>query len=1056
MCSREEKVITMSVSGSKVQSLQELLWKHRRGARRQVHDGSIVPYTHTRMPNARKSLPGGSYAIPISETENFFRAYGVEWDRNHGRNMHILEANDRTTPLKIDIDLRFDHDILTRKDEHPKSVSALCPVASPPRILTNTHIDALVATVIKKVDYWAARETMREWTDDNLSGNIHTEMPDMPYNPRYGVVFQRDRPYVGDSGVIKDGLHIVFPELVTSSLTQFIVRGSVIESLKTLLQENTAHEREVAPLYDLVSRLKNCKNAIEDMYDKAVISRNPWMMYGSDKPGKENNRYKIVAIVHVGHDYKTTREDPQEFITRIKSLLPPSCTCGVSDQAQEIIALAYHLRMRCYGQPRPVVRMRSDFAEDEALSLLVSNGYVPTPKVSPFKGDTADKPVFKDYAYASDLVLKCLSTERAESEDGWFRVGFALSNLVSSGTEDPEKKSLKDVWIEWSRRPAQYANTAAFNCQNKWAYFERTLRANSNLPRLGLPSLEEAAKLDNPEMFETIQNEHMHSRLIHAVSSTDYDIAQIVVSLDNNRQRYKCVDQSTKLWYEYHTDSGLWTKDKGYQPLALAIPNRVYPLMEQIIIDEYNHRLKLNGGNSQDEQMSGFKKKRKERLRLINSLKSSGKGNAICSFIMKLLYDARFPDRIDQNPDLVALGGGDVYDLLEHNVRRARPSDMVSFSTGQSFHPCGLGPAKTNDNGATKSAEASPDTMYHVNHPQVKAFREFIASLFPDKDVCHYMLKWLASHFDGHTGDELFHVLIGTGANGKSKLQSLVSQMLGSYFATVTIKMFTGGRADASSATSHYEHIKNKRSVWVQEPEQGERMNSGVLKELTGGDKVYSRGLFQDGAEFKPQAKFALVANHKPKVSAEDAALWRRVRVVRFRRKFKKNPNPNNPLEAPRDEHLEAKLTAMAQAGHWYLLSVYYPIYKREGIISDNQIPAKIYKETEQYREEFDEIADFIAVNMRLVEDAHLDPDGIVDDIRMEVCTEELTQRFSRFVTSRRPRSVYLRYDGNTERIVDLFSKRSSKWGLPKSLGDGRRGWPQWCWKPSVVKSSVW
>ena len=41
-------------------------------------------------------------------------------------------------------------------------------------------------------------------------------------------------------------------------------------------------------------------------------------------------------------------------------------------------------------------------------------------------------------------------------------------------------------------------------------------------------------------------------------------------------------------------------------------------------------------------------------------------------------------------------------------------------------------------------------------------------------------------------------------------------------------------------------------------------MNGGLLKELSGGDTIYSRGLFKPGREFKPQAKFVLVSNALP------------------------------------------------------------------------------------------------------------------------------------------------------------------------------------------------
>ncbi len=51
---------------------------------------------------------------------------------------------------------------------------------------------------------------------------------------------------------------------------------------------------------------------------------------------------------------------------------------------------------------------------------------------------------------------------------------------------------------------------------------------------------------------------------------------------------------------------------------------------------------------------------------------------------------------------------------------------------------------------------------------------------------------------------------------------------------------------------------------------------------LTGGDVVSARFLFRESFEFRPQAKLWLVANTKPRVSNEDGAMWRRIRLIPF------------------------------------------------------------------------------------------------------------------------------------------------------------------------------
>ena len=43
------------------------------------------------------------------------------------------------------------------------------------------------------------------------------------------------------------------------------------------------------------------------------------------------------------------------------------------------------------------------------------------------------------------------------------------------------------------------------------------------------------------------------------------------------------------------------------------------------------------------------------------------------------------------------------------------------------------------------------------------------------------------------------------------------------------------------------------------------------MKEFTGGDKVYARGLHKDPIEFKPQWKLALLCNDIPEVPPHDS-----------------------------------------------------------------------------------------------------------------------------------------------------------------------------------------
>ncbi len=56
----------------------------------------------------------------------------------------------------------------------------------------------------------------------------------------------------------------------------------------------------------------------------------------------------------------------------------------------------------------------------------------------------------------------------------------------------------------------------------------------------------------------------------------------------------------------------------------------------------------------------------------------------------------------------------------------------------------------------------------------------------------------------------------------------------------------------------------------------------GLIKAITGGDRISARYLFGQRFDFEPTHTFVIVTNHLPRVHGTDEAIWRRLRVVPF------------------------------------------------------------------------------------------------------------------------------------------------------------------------------
>ena len=192
-------------------------------------------------------------------------------------------------------------------------------------------------------------------------------------------------------------------------------------------------------------------------------------------------------------------------------------------------------------------------------------------------------------------------------------------------------------------------------------------------------------------------------------------------------------------------------------------------------------------------------------------------------------------------------------------------------------------------------------------------------------------------------------------SNGKSKLLELYQKAYGDYCCTLPIALLTQKRGSSSGASPELARARRKRFACLQEPGENERLNIGLMKEMTGGDTLYARGLYKDGMEFKPQFKMILTCNHLPLVPSDDGGTWRRIRVVRFESKFCESPDPNKPNEFPIDTSLSQKFNDWSE-GFMSLLVEYYKKNVTEKIVE----PDEVLECTREYQRRNDIIADFL------------------------------------------------------------------------------------------------
>jgi phage/plasmid-associated DNA primase len=196
--------------------------------------------------------------------------------------------------------------------------------------------------------------------------------------------------------------------------------------------------------------------------------------------------------------------------------------------------------------------------------------------------------------------------------------------------------------------------------------------------------------------------------------------------------------------------------------------------------------------------------------------------------------------------------------------------------------------------------------------------------------------------------------MTGGGSNGKSLTNELMSLALGDYYMSCDISLITRKRGQSNQASPEKLRMKARRMGVFQESDEGEKMNVGIVKEITGGDKMLMRDLYKgtdDMVEFKPQMKYFLTANIEPEITSFDDGTWRRIRRIEFGSKFVSNPNPMKPNEFLIDLSLKLKISQWAPAFMSYLIHIYMSELKNNEEIIE---PPEVMASTIQYKMEND------------------------------------------------------------------------------------------------------
>jgi hypothetical protein len=318
-------------------------------------------YTHTSM-----GKPFGTFKINDDVFENFCELYQEELFK--GTNLHLIEKHGDVSPLVIDLDFKFDEQYNTRQ-------------------YTKTHILKIIELYHNEIkNIFNINEN-----DDKICA----------------FIFERDQPYIS-KGIIKDGIHIMYPYIVSEPNVQYHIRENVLKNIGNIFDD------------------LNNKNPNHEIIDKAVIYKNGWFLYGSTKP--KVKPYELTMIFD--QNLKEIKIEEYHFngienLCSFFSIRNKKNSVIIKNDKKHLIDKIISNQEAIENRKKKKNKKLSNVMIDDSFKDIVLN---------------------IDSSYADDFTQ-------------WINVGLALHNI------DPDNDELLEIWKDFSKKSSKYKDGI---CEEKW------------------------------------------------------------------------------------------------------------------------------------------------------------------------------------------------------------------------------------------------------------------------------------------------------------------------------------------------------------------------------------------------------------------------------------------------------------------------------------------------------------------------------------------------------------------------------------------------------------
>ena len=312
----------------------------------------------------------------------------------------------------------------------------------------------------------------------------------------------------------------------------------------------------------------------------------------------------------------------------------------------------------------------------------------------------------------------------------------------------------------------------------------------------------------------------------------------------------------------------------------------------------------------------------------------------------------------NRNDNLVGCLNG-ILDLDTGELKTGTPEDFISYQAPVNFNP-----------------EAECPT-----------FEKFVREILDADDELYYFVRRLFGLCllgDGKQKERIV-IMHGRGRNGKGTLMDIIHHVLGNdYAGKIDPSLLLGHKDKTARAGVELHSLKDKRLVYTEESNEGAKLNSASVKQITGGSQLLGRALYSSPTLFTSRLMLFFETNSLPELSSSDYGLDQR--MIRLDFPFSYVENPVRPFEKKLDPSLPATLRSEAEGiFNWMVRG--YADYLSRGKKLD--IPKAIEDLNKEYSKDFDTVSYYLEKYCTIGDDLRVSSAELYENYEMHMRNDD-------------------------------------------------------------------